>query len=70
MTRFITVHTPSVYCQRHTWYESTEVDYDNCKEVVINADNIICFNNEGIELNTGTKIRTKETLEELKELLK
>lgn len=60
MTKFITVHTPSVYCQK-----PTEVE-----EVVINVDNIVCFNNEGIELDTGTKIRTKETLEELKELLK
>lgn len=69
MTKFITVHTPSVYKKYIGCVPSYEADYDNCKEVVINADNIVCFNNEGIELDTGAKIRTKETLEELKELL-
>lgn len=69
MSRFITIHIPSVYTQRHTLYETTEVDYGNCKEDVINVDDIVCFNNEGIELRTGAKIRTKETIKELKELL-
>lgn len=68
MTKFITVHTPSVSYQRRTLYEFKEYDWDNCKEIVINVDEISCFNDEGIELKTGTKIRTLETIKYIKEL--
>lgn len=54
MTRFITIHTPSMYKKYIGLAPSIEVDYDDCKEVVINVDDIVCFNNEGVDL-TGLK---------------
>lgn len=57
MTKFITVHQPKEY------------DYDNCVEYLINVDSIEAITNVGVILKTGDKVRTKETITELKKLL-
>ena len=56
MPKFITIHQ----------YTYTEIDYGHCIEYLINVDSIAAITNVGVILKTGDKIRTKETLTELK----
>lgn len=69
MIKFITIHQPKEYVHNHTFYSYTEVNYDSCIEYLINVDRIAAVTNDGIMLKTGDKIRTKETLDELKKLI-
>lgn len=69
MSKFITIHKPKEYVHNHTFYSYTEVDYEHCVEYLINIDSIAAVTNDGVMLKTGDKIRAKETLDELKNLL-
>ena len=69
MPKFITIHQPIERVHNHSFYSYTEVDYGHCVEYLINVDSIAAIANDGIILKTGDKIRTKETITEIKNLL-
>lgn len=68
-SKFITIHQPKEYVHNHSFYSYTEVNYDSCVEYLINVESIAAVTNDGVMLKTGDKIRTKETLTELKNLI-